>query len=321
MKRSPLADSGLALSTLGYGCMGLGGAMDRSAISAAQRRAAECAVMTAFEAGINLFDHADIYALTKCEQVFGEIVAASPAFRGQIVLQSKCGIRLPGMPDTSEPARYDFSFAHVVGSVEGSLRRLKTDYLDLLLLHRPDPLAEIDEVARAFDHLHERGMVRHFGVSNHAGFQIELLQHAVRQPLLVNQLQISLLHSALIDDGVGVNTEAVRVAGTLEQCRLRGMRVQAWAALAGGRLSDPQRAPDEAARRTAELIAQIAEQRQCSREAIILSWLLRHPAGIQPIIGTTNPARIQACCEADRVVLSREEWYCLYESARGQPVP
>mgnify|MGYP001171162891 CR=1 FL=1 len=327
MKHYCLANTNLSLSRLAYGCMGLGGPMDRSALDSAQRRLARSAVTTATEAGINLFDHADIYALGKAEQVFGEIIGSSPALRDTITLQSKCGIRIPGMPgiegmpDTLAPKRYDFSFDHLVGSVEAILLRLRTDYLDILLLHRPDPLADPDEVARALEHLYASGKVRHFGVSNHTGFQIELLRSRTDRPLLINQLQISLAHSGVIDDGLSVNSAPVGVAGTLDYCRLHGMLVQAWAPLAGGRLSDPRHAPDDTTRRTADLVARIAQAHECSREAIILAWLLRHPAGIQPIIGTTRPERIAACCEADAVRLSREDWYRLYESAKGREVP
>lgn len=327
MKHYLVANTDLSLSRLAYGCMGLGGAMDRSALDAAQRHRAHAAVNAAVEAGVNLFDHADIYAMGKAEQVFGEILGSSPGLRGSIILQSKCGIRLPGMPgtpdmpDTQEPKRYDFSFSHLVGSVEGSLRRLRTDYLDILLLHRPDPLGDPDEVARAIDHLYASGKVRHFGVSNHGGFQIELLRSRLTRPLLINQLELSLLHSGLVDDGISVNYTPVGAAGTLDYCRLHGMLVQAWAPLASGRLSAPQRATNQTARHTAELVERIAEAHQCGSEAVILAWLLRHPAGIQPIIGTTQPERIAKCCEADAVALSREDWYRLHASARGREVP
>ena len=214
--------------------------------------------------------------------------------------------------------------AHIVASVEGSLARLGVDHLDILLLHRPDPLVEPDEVARAFDALHASGKVRHFGVSNHTRGQIDLLRRHVRQPLVANQVEISLLHLPLIDDGVVANTTGHAYAsarGTLDHARLHGIRLQAWSPLAGGKLAMASGFADPVIRETATLLRQLAEAHRVTPEAIQLAWLLRHPAGLQPIVGTTDPVRLAACCAADEVQLSREEWYALFTAARGGRVP
>lgn len=299
----------LRTAPLAYGCMNLAGV---------GRDQARRAVMAARELGINLFDHADIYGGGESEAFFGDVLATSPGLRHEIILQSKCGIRLADTPTPGTPKRYDLSYVHLVTSVEGSLRRLKTDYLDILLLHRPDPLAEPEEVARAFDHLQASGKVRHFGVSNHAGFQVDLLRRYLRRPLVVNQLELSLAHAYLIEEGLEVNRAPAIApgAGTLDHCRSHGLLVQAWAPLAGGRYSATDaRAPVSAC------LEQLAAEHRTSPEAILLAWLLRHPAGIQPLIGSTRPERIRACGQALDLTLSREAWYALLEAERGEPVP
>ena len=322
MKTYPLAD-GLTASRIGYGCMHLSRAWDASPITTEERRNAQRLVETALAHGITLFDHADIYARGKSEQVFGDVLRASPGLRAKMVLQSKCGIRFADDPPGA-PQRYDFSHAHIVASVEGSLARLGVDHLDILLLHRPDPLVEPDEVARAFDALHASGKVRHFGVSNHTRGQIDLLRRHVRQPLVAHQVEISLLHLPLIDDGVVANTTGhayASAAGTLDYCRLHDIRVQAWSPLASGKLASTSEFSDPAVRDTATLLRQLADAKGVTPEAIQLAWLLRHPAGIQPIVGTTDPVRLVACAAADEVPLSREEWYALFTAARGGRVP
>jgi predicted oxidoreductase len=283
-------------------------------------------VQAALDAGINFFDHADIYGNGAREEVFSHLWESSPSLRAELILQSKCGIRLPGDPEPDSPGRYDFSYEHIVNSVEGSLRRLKTDYLDVLLLHRPDPLVEPEEVARAFDHLHESGKVRWFGVSNHTAAQIQLLQTAVKQPLVTNQVQLSVVHSQLLNDGVVFNTDDMgvqsRSEGTIEFCRMGNITIQAWGPLAAGAVSRTQvDRSNPRDRFTADLIAEMANKRRVSPGAILIAWLLRHPAGIQAIIGTTNPERIAEACKADEIELSREEWYRLFTAGRGGGVP
>ena len=322
MKSYRLADD-LTVSRIGYGCMHLSRAWDASPITTEERRNAQRLVETALAHGITLFDHADIYARGKSEQVFGDVLRASPGLRAKMVLQSKCGIRFADDPPGA-PQRYDFSHAHIVASVEGSLARLGVDHLDILLLHRPDPLVEPDEVARAFDALHASGKVRHFGVSNHTRGQIDLLRRHVRQPLVAHQVEISLLHLPLIDDGVVANTTGhayASTAGTLDHARLHDIRLQAWSPLAGGRLAMASGFADPVVRETSTLLRQRAEAHSVTPDAIQLAWLLRHPAGLQPIVGTTDPVRLAACCAADEVQLSREEWYALFTAARGGRVP
>jgi predicted oxidoreductase len=320
--RIPHAD--LEVTRIAYGCMKIGGRWDRDPITGDERARAERAVMAAVEQGITLFDHADIYCMGKSEEVFGDILRATPGLRDRILIQSKCGIRFANDPNPGDPHRFDFSYQHIVHSVEGSLKRLQTDRLDILLLHRPDALVEPEEVARAFDDLHRAGKVRFFGVSNHTPWQIALLQKHVAQPLIANQVELSLLHADLIDDGIVANQQPhgyTASAGTLDYCREQGILVQAWGPVAGGRLFDPQRQQDERAQQTAALVAKLAQARGTTPEAIALAWLLRHPAGIQPIIGTVEPARMAAFCAADALTLSREEWYELFVTARGAPLP
>jgi len=321
LKTYTIPKTDLTVSRLAYGCMKIGGGWNDEPLSAETREAAVRVALTAYEQGITLFDHADIYTRGKSEEAFAAVWGAIP--RDKIVLQSKCGIRFQDDPPGA-PARYDFSYEHIVRSVEGSLRRLQTDYLDLLLLHRPDPLVEPTEVARAFDALHASGKVRYFGVSNHSPAQIALLQATVSQPLVVNQVQLSLLHPYLISEGIVANIAgkpAALASGTLDYCRLTGILVQAWGPVDGGRLLNPPPDAVPHVKATAASVAQMAAAKGVSPEAIALAWLLRHPAGIQPIIGTTQPARVQASVQADAVTLTREEWYALFVAARGERVP
>lgn len=324
MRTYTLPGTDLEMSRIAYGCMNLGGTWDDSPLTDDLKESAKRAVMTAIEAGITLFDHADIYTWGKSEQAFGELLKASPGLRDQIVLQTKCGIRIGGQPHASDPPRYDFSYEHIISAVESSLHRLHTDYLDVLLLHRPDPLVRPEEVARAFDALATAGKVRYFGVSNHTPWQIDLLKRNVAQPLVFNQLELSLLQASLIDEGVVANVAGetpTPALGTLDYCRAKTILIQAWGPLASGKLWAADADADTPLSQTARLVRQMAQDKQTAPEAILLAWLLRHPAGIQPIIGTTQPERIKACCLADGVELTREEWYTLFTAARGKRVP
>ena len=319
MESYPIPHTDLEVSRLAYGCMQLGG-WKSGPVSEKEKRAALSVVMTAYELGINLFDHADIYGYGRSEEVFSAVWREIP--REEVVIQSKCGIILEGDPRYEGPGRYDLSYQHIVRSVEGSLQRLETEYLDILLLHRPDPLVQPEAVGQAFDELERSGKVRYFGVSNHSAWQIELLQAYLDQPLVVNQLELNLLHHHLIAEGIVVNVAGgvdARATGLLDYCRLNEIFVQAWSPVAGGRLFD---AGDSGERRAlAGLIARLAEEKGTTQEAIALAWLLRHPSGIQPVIGTTRPERLEASAIADEVHLTREEWYALLSAARGAPVP
>jgi predicted oxidoreductase len=306
----------LHVPRIAYGCMPLGG--DGAASSGETLAKAKTAIATALECGMNFFDHADIYRRGDSEIVFGRALAELGVRRSDLFLQSKCGIRFA---EGSAPHRFDFSYEHLVSSAEQSLRRLGTDYLDVFVLHRPDALAEPEEVARAFDALFTSGKVRHFGVSNHTALQMELLARALTRPLVVNQLQLSLVHSELIDAGIAMNQgrPATGVDGLLDHCRLRGVTVQAWSPLGRGRALGGD--TDDRARGLARVVTRLGAEKGVAPEAIPLAWLLRHPARIQPVFGSTAPARIRAAASADGIELSREEWYELYAAARGERLP
>jgi predicted oxidoreductase len=243
MKTQQLGKSDMAVSRIGYGAMYIGGSWDDAPLTDPVREQASRIVRTALDAGINFFDHADIYCMGKSEEAFASVWKNSSNLRQQIYLQSKCGIRF------EPPHRFDFSYEHIITSVEGSLKRLETDYLDVLLLHRPDPLVEPEEVARAFDELHQSGKVRWFGVSNHTAAQMQLLQNYLNQPIITNQVQFSLIHTQLLDEGIVFNQDnprTTRNAGTIEYCRLHGITLQAWGPLGQGRIkkqSRPEREP------------------------------------------------------------------------------
>ncbi len=321
----PLAQRGISTSRLVLGCMSFGGGWNRDPVTREDVQKAEQAIDAARSIGITMFDHADIYARGKAEATFGAVLKRQPGLREQIVIQSKCGIRLA---EGAVPGRFDFSRAHILEAVEGSLRRLGVDYLDVLLLHRPDPLMEPDEVAEAFGRLKAAGKVRYFGVSNMSAAHIRFLQQALPDQLAVNQLEMSLARLDWLDHGVHVNQKAgvgVNFAeGLLEYCQLAKIQIQAWGPLAQGRFTG--RALDdepEHIRRTAELVRQMAAAQETTVEAIVLGWLMRHPAMIQPVIGTANPDRILACRDAEQQAqrITRDEWYTLYVSARGQNMP
>ncbi|MEU6120808.1 aldo/keto reductase [Streptomyces sp. NPDC047123] len=303
-----------------YGCMGLGGSWDAAPYTASDIAHAEAAVEAALDAGITAFDHADIYRRGKAEAVFGELLARSPGLRERIVLQTKCGIR---QADGGLPGMYDLRAPTIVRRVEESLTRLRTDVIDVLLLHRPDPLADPAETAEALTSLHRQGLVRRFGVSNMSAAQIAELRAHLDLPLVANQLEMSLADRDWVEAGVLVNTSAATgngfPHGTLEYCRAHDVRLQAWGALAQGRFTGPD-AGDSAAGR---LVADLAERKRTTPETILLWWLQRHPARIAPVIGTTRPERILACRDAvaREPELTHEEWYELWVTARGVPLP
>ncbi|QMU80375.1 aldo/keto reductase [Streptacidiphilus sp. PB12-B1b] len=302
--------------------MGLGGSWDTTPYAAADIAQAEAAVETALDSGITVFDHADIYRHGKSEAVFGEVLARAPELRERIVLQTKCGIRLP---DGDQPGMYDLRGETIVRKVQASLDRLRTDYLDVLLLHRPDPLADPEDVAHALHSLHRQGLVRRFGVSNMSGAQIALLQSRLELPLTVNQLEMSLHARDWVEAGVLVNTAHAASVGfpaaTLEHCMAHGVRLQAWGALAQGRFTGRQETPAE--RAAAGLVASLAEAKGTTPETILLWWLQRHPARIAPVVGSARPERIRACADAARrePELTHEEWYGLWIAARGEALP
>lgn len=321
MKTYRMPHTDLDVSRLSYGTWHLGGSWDDSPLTDETRRLAQVLINTAVDHGINMIDLADIYTRGKSDEVVGHVLAQQPGLRDRLVLQAKAGIILG---DDTAPGRYDFSYDHIVTAVEGTLRRLQTDYVDVLLLHRPDPLVEPEEVARAFDELHSSGKVRYFGVSNHTPMQMTLLQKYTDHKLVANQIELNLLHNQLINEGIVANTADVAhtaVAGTLDYCRLHDIMIQAWSPVAGGQLFNPGADAAPHVQAAAQEIARQAAAYETTKEAIALAWLLRHPAGIQPIIGTQNPARIAASCRADDVAMSRIDWYRLLEAANGTAVP
>jgi predicted oxidoreductase len=271
-------------------------------------------VHTAIEGGINFFDHADIYGGGQSESRFAEALNMTPALRETLFIQSKCGIR-KGM--------FDFSKAHILEAVDGSLKRLQTDYLDVLLLHRPDALVEPEEVAEAFTILQEGGKVRNFGVSNQNPMQIELLKRFVQQPLIINQLQLSITNSGMIDAGINVNMEidpsVDRDGSILDYCRLHDITIQPWSPFQYGFFEgvflDNELFPELNAK-----IDELAAAKGVANTAIAIAWLLRHPAKMQPIVGTTNANRVRDICKASDITLSRKEWYEIYLAA-GNKLP
>ena len=323
--RWSLPHTDLSVSPVLYGCMKIGGAGNADPLSRLEIDRALSCIRAAVDGGVNFFDHADIYTLGKSEEVFSYAWAELGLRRDDVVLQSKCGIRRPGEPDRDAPHRYDLSSEHIVRSAEESLRRLKTDRLDILLLHRPDPLIDPDDVARAFERLRSEKLVRYFGVSNHNAAQIALLQRSLSEPLVVNQLEFNLLHCDLVDEGVSVNNadqrSSLRTDGTLDHCRLHGLAIQAYSPVAKGKITSPSEDADERVKATARVVREIAVKRGISTDAVQVAWILRHPARIQPVLGTTRPERISEALRGAVVDLTRDEWYRLFTAGRGRPLP
>ncbi|UQZ33499.1 aldo/keto reductase [Paenibacillus sp. PK3_47] len=305
VKRINVANGALEVAEISLGCM---------RIADLSSKEADVHIHSAVEAGIDFFDHADIYAAGKAEEVFGDVLAASPGLRDQVMIQTKCGIR---------NGFFDFSKEHIVQSVENSLKRLKTDYVDVLLLHRPDTLMEPEEVAEAFEYLEQKGMVKHFGVSNLNPLQIELLKKNVKQPLLFNQLQLSIMVTGMIDAGFNVNmtnsASVVHDGGILEYSRLHDMTIQPWSPFQYGFFEGVFLGNDKFPELN-QVINRMAEEKSVADTAIAIAWLLRHPAHMQPIVGTTNTQRLLDIAKASDITLTRQEWYEIYRAA-GNKLP
>lgn len=306
MKTINLGNSGILASEIGLGCMRM------NALTPAE---VERVIKTSMEAGINFFDHADIYGAGASEEIFAKAITLTPSLRENIILQTKCGI-IPGK-------MYDFSKEHILSSVDKSLQRLHTDYVDTFLLHRPDALMEPDEVAEAFSILQQQGKVRHFGVSNHTPMQMELLSKSLDTKLIINQLQFGVMHTGMIDSGLMMNMKLDgginRDGEILDYCRLKDITIQAWSPFQYGFFEgvflDNPKFPE-----VNKVINELAEQYNVSNTAIATAWILRHPAKIQTIVGTMTPARIEAITKASSVCLTREEWYRIYLAA-GNMLP
>jgi predicted oxidoreductase len=271
-------------------------------------------VHTALDEGITFFDHADVYGGGKSEEKFAEALDMTPRLRDTMILQTKVGIR---------KGFFDFSKEHILEAVEGSLNRLRTDHLDVLLLHRPDALVEPEEVAEAFTILHDSGKVKYFGVSNQNPMQIELLTKFVKQPLIINQLQLSITNTGMIDAGINVNmkidSSIVRDGSILDYCRLKEITIQPWSPFQYGFFEGVFLDNDKFPELNAQ-INTIAASRGVTNMAIAIAWLLRHPARMQPILGTTKPTRVKDACKASDVKLTRQEWYAIYLAA-GNKLP
>ncbi|MBA6365466.1 aldo/keto reductase [Colwellia sp. BRX8-4] len=305
MKNYSLGKSELQSSRLIYGCMRIAGDQSVNDIDKGKR-----AVQSAIDAGYNHFDHADIYGGGASEQLFGELLKQLPHLREKMILTSKASIRPKNNENTYAPTRYDFSKTYILSSVEGSLKRLHTEQLDLFLLHRPDYLFDINEVAETFKQLKDSGKVAHFGVSNFKPSQVAMLQSALDLPLLVNQIEINIHNVDALNDG------------TLDQCQQDKLSPIAWCPLGGVAYSawgNTFSVEDE--QRIAEELTSQAQVYNCQPWQIILAWLLKHPAKIFPIIGSTTPERIIAAKVALELNYSREDWYRLFEARNGQAVP
>lgn len=304
MKQVNLGPNEIGVPAVVLGCMRITEAKDPVAV-----------IETAMENGINFFDHADIYGGGKCEEIFAKAFKETQYKREDIFLQSKCGI-VPGV-------MYDFSKEHIIKSVEDSLKRLSVEYLDSLLLHRPDTLMEPEEVAAAFDQLAADGKVKYFGVSNQYSRQIELLQKYLRQPLIINQLQFGVMHTGMVDFGLHVNMTDPRSVdhddGVLEFSRMNDMTIQAWSPYQYGFFEgvfvDNDKFPE-----LNKVLQEMADKYHTTKTGIASAWILRHPANMQVIAGTMNLGRIEEIAKASEVVLSREDWYGIYLAA-GNDLP
>lgn len=295
-------------SRVAQGCMRLSG-MDAAAV--------DRLVKGDLERGINFFDHADIYGAGACEEKFGDFLKANPSLRDRMLIQTKCAIK-PGVS-------YDFSKEHIVESVKKSLGRLKTDRVDYLLLHRPDTLMEPDEVAAAFEELFDAGLVRHFGVSNQHSLQMELLSRSLspKTPILIDQIQFSVTHTPIIDSGICFNTDfpggTMRDGMVLEYSRLKKITLQPWSPFQYGFfegvfIGDPKFGELN------RVLDEIAAAYGLNSTGLAIAWILRHPACMQPIVGTTNAERLDAVAKASDVTISHDEWYRIY-LAGGKKLP
>ncbi len=267
-------------------------------------------IETAYDNGINFFDHADIYGGGECELIFADAFSKTSLKREDLFIQTKCGI-VPGV-------MFDFSKKHIIESVEGSLQRLKMDYVDALLLHRPDTLVDPSEVAEAFDELEKSGKVRHFGVSNQKPMQIDLLNKYVKQPLLANQLQFGLKHSGMIDQGIHVDMtddgSADHDGSILDYSRLNDMTIQAWSPYQYG-FFEGVFIGNEKFPELNQALDNLAEKYGTTPTGLVAAWILRHPANMQVIAGTMNPGRSKKLRKRREIQLTREDWYELYRAA------
>ena len=314
MKKVKLGGSSLESSRLGYGCWRIVSRIESAELTPEREDDAKKAVLAAIDAGYTLFDHADIYTEGASEEVFGRVLKNTPGLRKNILIASKCGIRKGGPNNMDVPYRYDSSAEHILRSCEGSLKRLQTDYLDIYQIHRPDYLTNPEELAGAFVKLKEQGKVREFGLSNASANFVALVQKFCPMRLIVNQVEISLRKLNAVFDG------------TLDQCLVEKITPLAWSPLAGGSLAfqgpiDLNESGHAKRILLRENLDYVARERNTTRTVIAIAWLLKHPAGIVPLIGSAEPRNIKELTKAAEIELTREEWYLLLEGAHGQRLP
>ena len=314
MRTIPLGVSPLKSSQLAYGCWRVGGTWNLAEVTPQSRAAGSRAIIAAFEAGYTLFDNADIYCRGEAERILGETLKQVSGMRERVLIATKGGIRVSGDPTPDAPARYDFSAGHITNACEQSLKRLGIDTIDLYMLHRPDFLADPDEIARAFSELKAAGKARWFGVSNFRPQLVTALQVACPMPLIVHQVEISLAKLDAFTDG------------TLDQCLIERITPMAWSPLAAGLIGAgaTRLLPSQEAYRPEKflpVLEAVANARGASRTTVAISWLLKHPGKIVPVIGSIQPERIREAAKAADLELTREEWYRLLIAARGEALP
>jgi predicted oxidoreductase len=314
MQTIPLGVSSLTSGRLAYGCWRLAGVWNPAEVTDEHRAAGRRALTAAYEAGYTLFDNADVYCRGEAERILGAALKEISGMRERVLVLTKCGVRHAGDPKPDSPHRWDFSAAHITSSCEQSLKRLGLETIDIYLLHRPDFLANPEEIATAFTQLRDSGKVRWFGVSNFRPTLLTALQAACPMPLIAHQVEMSLAKLDAFTDG------------TLDQCLIERITPMAWSPLAAGligagakRLLTAQQSyrPEK----FLPTLEAVAAERGVSRTVIALSWLMKHPSGIIPIVGSVNPDRIREAAKAAGVELTREEWYRLLTAARGEPLP
>ena len=314
MQTIPVGVSLLRSSRLAYGCWRVAGTWNPAEVTDASRKAGRQAIIAAYEAGYTLFDNADIYCAGEAERLFGQVLKEVSGLRDRIIIVTKGGIRPGGDPQPDSPGRYDFSSSYLISACEQSLRRLGVETIDLYLLHRPDWLADPEEVAQAFAQLKTAGKVRCFGVSNFRPTLLTALQAVCPMPLVAHQVEISLAKLDTFTDG------------TLDQCLIERITPMAWSPLAAGLIGDgaSRLLPSQKSYQPEQFLPaldSVAQAHGVSRTAVAIAWLLKHPAEIMPIIGTINPGRIREAAKAADLELTREEWYRLLIAARGEPMP
>ncbi|MDI6619407.1 MAG: aldo/keto reductase [Clostridiales bacterium] len=305
MEKIQIANGEMNVSEIALGCM---------RIADLPMKDLSNLISTALDGGINYFDNADIYSNGRSEETFAKAFKSLGINREKVFIQTKCGIC---------HGYYDFSKEHILDAVNGSLKRLNTDYIDVLLLHRPDALVEPEEVAEAFSILHSSGKVRYFGVSNHNPMQIELLSKYLSHKIVINQLQFSIANTGMIDSGINVNMKVDgaidRDGSILDYCRLKNITIQAWSPFQYGFFEGVFLNNDKFPKLN-EKIDEIAKAKGVPNSAIAISWILRHPAKIQPIVGTTKASHLKDILKAPEAELTRQEWYEIYKAA-GNKLP